>query len=73
MLISKPRLSNDKDGTTLMPAMIRGAFILWRSKLQRGRQFAETKEVDFSPNVEQLAQRAPGNFSFLNRDENARD
>ena len=73
MLISKPRLSNDKDGPTLAPTVIRGAFVLWRGKLQRERQFAETKEFDLSPTLEQLAQRAPGNFSFLNRDENARD
>ena len=74
MLISKPGLSNDKDGPTPAPMMLRGAFILWRGELQRERQFSETKEFDFSPTIiEQLAPRASGNFSFLNRDENARD
>ena len=73
MLISTPQLSNDKNGPTLTPIMIRGAFILWRSELQRGRQFTEIKEWDFSPAAGQLTPRASGNFSILNRDENARD
>ncbi len=71
MLISRPQLSNDKNAPTLTPMMIRVAIIVWRSELQRG--FTEIKEWDFSPTVGQLAPRASGNFSILNRDENARD
>ena len=73
MLISTPQLSNNNNGSTLTPMMIRGAFILWRSELKRGQQLAEIKEWDFSPNAGQLTPRASGNFSILNRDENARD
>ena len=73
MLISTPQLSNDKNGPALTPTMIRGAFIVWRSELQRGQQFTEIKEWDFSPAAEQFAQRTSGNFSILNRDENGRD
>ena len=73
MLISTPRLLNDKGGPTRTPTMTRGAFILWRSELRRGRQFLETKEFDFSPTIEQLAPRASGNLSILNRDEDERD
>ena len=73
MLISTPRLSNDNDVETPAPLKILGAFVLWRGEQQRGRRFAETKEFDFNPVIERLAPRAPGDFSFFNRDENARD
>ena len=53
--------------------MSRGAFFLWRGELQRGRQFPETKKFHFGTTAGQLAPRAFGNSSFLNRDENARD
>ena len=46
MLISTPKLSDDEKDFTLTPTMIRGAFLLGRSELQRGQQHAEIKDLD---------------------------
>lgn len=65
MLISTPNLSQEEKGQALTPMMIRGAFLLWRSELQRGQQLNEIRDLD---RTDQLPQRASGNFSSLNWD-----
>ena len=68
MVISTPNLSQSDKGLALTPMMIRGAFLLWRSELQRGQQYAEIRDFDLSTPSSQLSSGASGNFSSLNWD-----
>ena len=68
MLISTPNLSESGKGLALTPMMIRGAFLLWRSELQRGQESAEIRDLDLNPPAGELPPRASGNFSSLNWD-----
>ena len=63
MLISTPNLSNGNKEFALTPTMIRGAFLLWRSELQRGQQLAEIRDID------RLPPRAPGHLPVVDSQE----
>ena len=62
MLISTPKLSDDEKGFTLTPTMIRGAFLLWRSELERGQQRPEIKDLD-QPTPGNVSEATPGDRS----------
>ena len=64
MLISTPKLSDDEKGFTLTPTMIRGAFLLWRSELQRGQQHAEIKDLD-GRTSDEVSSRTPDDRSIV--------
>jgi hypothetical protein len=62
MLISTPNFSSGNAGT-LTPTMIRGAFLVWRSELQLGKQSAEIRELDRNSTPEQFTSGASANPS----------
>ena len=72
MLISTPNF-NGSNRLALTPTMVRSAFLLWRSQLQREKQFAEIREFDRRKPAPELAAGASGNFSILNSDQAERD
>ena len=67
MLISTPSL-NGSNRLALTPTMVRGAFLLWRSELQREEQFAEIREFERRNPAAELASGTSGNFSILSSD-----
>jgi hypothetical protein len=69
MLISTPNLSESNKGMALTPMMIRGAFLLWRSELQRGQESAEIREFDSDSAVDEINRRTSGSNSISNWDE----
>ena len=72
MLISTPNF-NGSNRLALTPTMVRDAFLLWRSQLQREEQFAEIRKFDRRKPASELAAGASGNFSILNSDQAERD
>ena len=69
MLISTPNLSESNKGMALTPMMIRGAFLLWRSELQRGQESAEIREFDSNSVLDEFNHRASSGSSISNWDE----
>ena len=68
MLISTPNF-NGSNRLALTPTMVRDAFLLWRSQLQREEQFTEIREFDRRKPAPEFATGAPGNLSILNSDQ----
>jgi hypothetical protein len=63
MLISTPQLS-DED-FVLTPTMVRGAYLIWRSELQRGQQLAEIRELDGPATPDFITSRTSPNCSVV--------
>ena len=63
MLISTPKLS-DED-FVLTPTMVRGAYLIWRSELQRGQQLAEIRDLDGPGTADFVTSRTSPNGSIV--------
>jgi hypothetical protein len=51
MIVSSSSKLASGNESSLTPAMVRGVFLIWRSELQLGQQFAEIREFDSRASV----------------------
>lgn len=63
MLISTPKLSDDEKDFVLTPTMVRGAYLIWRSELQRGQQLTEIRDLDRPATTDLVASRTSSDCS----------